>query len=224
MEELYDVRKDPWQVNNLAHDPSYAGELERLRALLETEMKHAGDLGLLPERELHERAQASAPMEIGRDAKLNPLDELLRAADLANQMNAKNVPQLIELLRAPDSAVRWWGAVGLRTLKEGESSAKGDLRAALKDRSPDVRIAVAETLVNLGDSTEAMSALEQALKSESVFTRLAALTTAQRLGALARPLLPTIQSEAASRRDPAHKDASDYVARMVGYLPEKLTQ
>lgn len=223
-EELYDVQRDPWQVNNLAKDPSFTGELKRVRALLETEMKRAGDLGLLPERELHQRAQASSPMEMGRDMKLNPLDKLLPAADLANQMNSKNVPQLIEMLRAPDSAVRWWGAIGLRALKEDAASAKDDLRIALQDSSPDVRIAAAESLLNLGECDEAMSMLEQVLKAESVFTRLDALTTVQRLGKRAKRLLPAIRSEAAAKRDPAHNDASDYVARMVGYLPEQLTE
>jgi len=222
IEELYDVQRDPWQVNNLANDPKHAAELKRLRAQLQSEMKRAGDLGLLPERELHERARASTPLEIGRDTKLNPIDDLLRAADLANQMNAKNVPQLTELLRAKDSAVRWWGALGLRALGPNAATAKSELRAALKDSSPDVRIAAAEALVNLGESAAAMPVLESALKDESVFARLAALTTVQRLGVRAKPLVPALQSEAAARRDPAHKDASDYVGRMVGYLPEQI--
>lgn len=50
-EELYDLRADPWEVNNLASDPKYATELLRLRQTLETWIRHTGDQGEQPESE-----------------------------------------------------------------------------------------------------------------------------------------------------------------------------
>jgi hypothetical protein len=220
VEELYDVQRDPWQINNLAGDPKYAGVLKRMRAELASQMKRAGDLGLLPEREMHERARAATPYEIATDAKLNPIDELLRATEIANRMNPQDAPRLIKLLAAKDSAVRWWGAVGLVALKDKAAGAEAALRKALDDESPDVRVAAAEALVNLGHDTDAMPALRAALASDSVFVRLAALNVARRLGARARPLLPAIRK--AELTDPLHKDASDYVSRMAGYLPDQI--
>ena len=32
--QLFDVQTDPWELNNLADDPGYAGHLRRLRAEL----------------------------------------------------------------------------------------------------------------------------------------------------------------------------------------------
>lgn len=220
VEELYDTQRDPWQVNNLAGDPKYAGVLKRMRAELASRMKRAGDLGLLPEREMHERARGSTPYEIGADAALNPLDDLLRAAELANQMSARNASQLVRLLAAKDSSVRWWGATGLVALKGKAAGAEPALRKAMSDESPDVRIAAAEALANLGHDADALPVLRAALAGESVFVRLAALNVAHRLGARARPLLSAIQK--AKLTDPLHKDASDYVGRMVDYLPEQI--
>lgn len=220
VEELYDVQRDPWQVDNLAGDPKYAGVLKRMRAELASQMKRAGDLGLLPEREMHERASAATPYEIAVNAKLNPIDELLRAAEIANRMNPQDAPRLVKLLAAKDSAVRWWGAVGLAALKVKAVGAEAALRKALDDGSPDVRVAAAEALANLGHDADAMPALRAALASDSVFVRLAALNVARRLGARARPLLPAIQK--AELADPLHKDASDYISRMVGYLPDQI--
>ena len=34
-EELYDLTKDPWEIHNLATDPSHVGDLTRLRAKLD---------------------------------------------------------------------------------------------------------------------------------------------------------------------------------------------
>ncbi|HET7567526.1 MAG TPA: sulfatase [Gaiellaceae bacterium] len=54
-EELYDLERDPHEVENLAADPAYAGELERLRGELDAWQAEHGDLGLLDEAELAER-------------------------------------------------------------------------------------------------------------------------------------------------------------------------
>ncbi len=220
MEELYDVRSDPWQVKNLAADPAYAGELARLRDLLAAEMSAAGDLGLLPERELHARSAARAPYLIATDARANPLADLRRAADLANRMDPRQAPALAELLRAPDAAVRWWGATGLLALRADAAPARTALLAALDDDSPDVRIAAAETLAHLGALDRTLAVLEAALKSDDIFARLSALGAAHRLGAAARPLLPVIRN--AKLVVPGQKDASDYVGRMVEYLPGRI--
>ncbi len=47
-EELYDVRKDPSQVHNLASDPAYADTLRQLRTRVDDWMKQTGDPRLDP--------------------------------------------------------------------------------------------------------------------------------------------------------------------------------
>jgi uncharacterized sulfatase len=222
VEELYDVQSDPWEVNNLADNPQFSDELMRMRVLLAQEMKLAGDLGMLPEREMHARAHHSTPWNIATDPQANPLDALIRAADLANRATVEQIEPLITILQDSDSAVRWWGAIGLVTLGAKAAPARSALEAALSDTSPDVRVAAAEALANIGELARALSVLETELRDENVFVRLTALNFAHRLGARALPLLPAIKN--AESKNTEHKDVVDYINRMVSYLPEKIAR
>jgi hypothetical protein len=219
-EELYDVQADPWETHNLAGDPSYRDELLRLRDECSAWMERAGDLGLLPEREVFARAKESSPYAIAADAQRNPLRQLRAAADAANALDPRKVADLQRLLTQEDSALRWWGALGLVALKQQAAPAEADLRRALDDASPDVRIAAAEALANLGHDEPALSVLIDALKHESPFVRLASLNVLDRMGPRARPALPAIGQAALT--DTAHPHVAEYVGRMVGYLPNRL--
>lgn len=52
IEELYDIRSDPFQFHNLAKDPTYKKELMKLREALENWMKQVGDKNAIPEKAL----------------------------------------------------------------------------------------------------------------------------------------------------------------------------
>lgn len=49
VEELFDTQADPHETDNLATDPAYRAELERLRSALDEWQREVGDLGLVPE-------------------------------------------------------------------------------------------------------------------------------------------------------------------------------
>lgn len=67
-EELYDLRKDPHQINNLAHDPAHAEELKEHRDLLNTWTSERGDKGAEPESQ----AQLRATYKLWGDKCVNP--------------------------------------------------------------------------------------------------------------------------------------------------------
>jgi len=50
-EELYDLNKDPYEINNLAHSPTYKDQLINLRRKLEDWIKETDDKGQYPEDE-----------------------------------------------------------------------------------------------------------------------------------------------------------------------------
>lgn len=51
-EELYDIVKDPFEINNLAGDPVYKKQLIRMRCILQNWVKQTGDKGQVPEKEI----------------------------------------------------------------------------------------------------------------------------------------------------------------------------
>ena len=52
VEELYDTQADPWEIDNLADDPAYEPELDRLRDALDDWRAEVGDLGEMPEADM----------------------------------------------------------------------------------------------------------------------------------------------------------------------------
>jgi N-sulfoglucosamine sulfohydrolase len=49
-EELYDIRSDPYEINNLAASPEHQAILREMRAILEKWIEDTGDMGQFPEK------------------------------------------------------------------------------------------------------------------------------------------------------------------------------
>ncbi|MBK1878575.1 sulfatase family protein [Pelagicoccus mobilis] len=73
-EELYDIEKDPHQVNNLAKSPEFAAQLERHRKILEDWIAETGDLGQADEADVQLEATYNLwkDREQFRDQDTNP--------------------------------------------------------------------------------------------------------------------------------------------------------
>jgi hypothetical protein len=203
-EELYDTEADPWEIRNLADDPAQRERLVRMRAELRRWMIEIRDLGFLPEAELRTRFGSTPPHEaVRKDPKSYPLERLIDAADLASRGD----PKCVELLDDPDSAVRYWGAIGCRVMGGPAAPAGGRLSELLIDTSPSVRIAAADALSQLGRVEEALPALARGLKDENEWARLHAATVLDGLGAKADPVRDTIKAAA--------DDKNEYVRRVI---------
>ncbi|MBD3674134.1 MAG: sulfatase [Planctomycetaceae bacterium] len=57
-EELYDMQTDPWELNNLVHDPYYSDMLRRMRGNLHEWIEKTGDLGAQPEGAMYDSDMA----------------------------------------------------------------------------------------------------------------------------------------------------------------------
>jgi len=55
VEELFDVKNDPYEVNDIANDPQYADKLKELRDQHEAWTKKYGDLGEFTEKEIRDK-------------------------------------------------------------------------------------------------------------------------------------------------------------------------
>ncbi|NDA68932.1 MAG: sulfatase, partial [Verrucomicrobia bacterium] len=219
-EELYDLTTDPDEVKNLAASPQHQAVLAKLRQAQINLLAQIRDVGLLPEGEIHSRSAGSAPYTIGHDDSTFPLGRIYHAASLASNLKADALPEIRKLLTDPDSAVRYWAALGvLMRGQDAATTAHADLQKALADTSPFVRIPAAQALGMHGDKADLDKALpvllEQAdLTKGSVFTAIAALNALGKLGPKAAPALAAIQALPANGPSPDGRYSS-YVPRLL---------
>ena len=66
-EELYDTNADPHEIHNLASDPKYAQERERLRGAYEKWRDETHDMGITPEEEVMERVRPGGKWSVTAD-------------------------------------------------------------------------------------------------------------------------------------------------------------
>ena len=223
-EELYDLENDPDEVNNLASSLKHSEVLLRLREAHQAHMRDTLDLGFLPEGEIHSRSKASTPYEMARDGDKYPFEKIFAAAELAASL-AHETGQLTALMEDDDSAVRYWGALGLLMRGSDTVNAQADaLRKTLADQSPYVRIVAAEALGRYGnedDVAQALTVLKSAARPEtqSNFVCIAALTAIDHMDKRAAPIRKII-TELPQR----HPRALPRTEKYIGNLKVKILE
>lgn len=188
VEELYDTLEDPHEISNLADSPQHRQVLAKMRDVLHRWMLQMRDVGLLPEAEMHIRAEGSTPYEIARDPGEFPHKNILSAADLVGK-GPESMPAAIRLLSDADSAVRYWGVIALTVLGSKAEPAVEDLKPLLNDSSPNVRFAAGGLLCKLGYCKDALQVLADGLEAEREETVLHAARELQSVGERARPVV-----------------------------------
>ncbi|MFH1719398.1 MAG: sulfatase-like hydrolase/transferase [Planctomycetota bacterium] len=182
-EELYDLQTDPDEVKNLADSPEHKEVLQRLRKVQQQWVRDIRDLGFLPEDEIHSRAKGTTPYEMGHDAKKYPMEKIISTAETASMLKPKAVPKLVKAMADKDSAVRYWGAMGILMREHaGVKEARDTLVRAMKeDSSGSVRAIAAHALGQYGSDADAAEALEILVElasadKHSVFVAMLAVT------------------------------------------------
>lgn len=183
-EELYDLENDPHELDNLVDSPAYRQTLERLRGELRRWMIRTRDTAFLPEDEMVRRSAPGNPYDMSREKF--PVERILDAAELVGR-GPQHIPAFRRLLGDSDSAVRYWAAVGLTALGERAKPALPELRKAIADPAPAVRIAAAEALALNGGDKEALAALSAALMDKDSRVALQAAIVLWYLGSKAAP-------------------------------------
>jgi arylsulfatase A-like enzyme len=235
-EELFDLEKDPDEVRNLAALPDSErsaeeqAKLEELRQATREWMLAIRDVGLLPEEEIHTRSVGSTPYEMAREESKFPVERILTTAEAASAGYGlgPQEPMNVDGLKDPDSAVRYWTAMGLVMRGQNAVQEHADaLRAAMEDDAPNVRIVAAEALGRYGTATDAGAALDMllgysSLESNSLYVALAALNAIDHLGDRARPGLARLKAMP-QPSDQLEPRLRNYVPRFAEYLAEKLS-
>jgi hypothetical protein len=193
-EELYDVTTDPHNVRNLADDPQYQADLERLRGAEATWVRRIRDAGFLPEAEMMVRAQEQGTTiyEMMQPHGL-PLERIIETAELASNGNPENLNELIIRLRDEEAAVRYWAATGCAILGDQAKLAQPTLKTHLDDPSSSVAVACAEALYYLGETDEPVRTLTRVLENGNEMARVHAVNVLKLMGEDARPALEAAQ-------------------------------
>jgi uncharacterized sulfatase len=199
-EELYDLKNDPHEVNNLADSAEHQSILQKLRAAQQEHARAIRDLGFLPEPEIHRRSKGTAPYTMGHDRQQYPMQRIMATAEAASMLEPEAVPRLEKDFDDPDSAVRYWAALGMlmRGKAAVEASHEG-LVALLDDPSPAVRVAAAWGLGQHGDEDDLKRAMPVLLEAADyqktdVHTAQMAFNALDYLEAKAMPWLPAIKA------------------------------
>lgn len=210
IEELYDLENDPDELNNLAETPEHRETLLRLREALDRWILDAGDLGFLPEEEMHERARSGPEYALSRDRAAYPLDRILETANLPVRGEAA-VPELLARINDADSAVRYWCVIGLITLSASDAAVVAALNRAIEDAAACVRIAAADALLRLSRPDGAYPVVLRALDDKNEWAQLHALNVLDH----ARNRPEDVQRTIAALRDSTNRYLAD-AARHAG--------
>ncbi len=98
-------------------------------------------------------------------------------------------------------------AIGLGNLAEHAGKAQRDLEKGLEDASPTVSIAAARALCRMNHCDEALTTLEESLRSEHEWVRLHAALVLDEIDEQARPAISALKS--------VMDDKNKYVVRVA---------
>jgi len=197
VEELYDVNADPHNVKNLALDPAYKAVMERMRKANSEWIHESVDVGFIPEAMFEALAQDQTLYEYARSGDYE-LEKIVETAEMASLGEVENIPQLVQKLKDPNPAVRYWAATGCTILGKKAISVRGQLETVLDDPQVAVRIAAAEALYQLGEKETVLEVLTSALTDSDRMARVQALNVLELMGEDARPSISNVK-ELASR-------------------------
>ena len=191
VEELYDCRKDPRNLQNLAGSAKHQKILERMRKEHLRYAKEIRDWGFVPEYEAWEISKGSSGWKVGKTDRIN-WEKIIGAAE---QVGRAKPAELTQNLNSENASIRYWGTIGLGAIESKlPPTAISALKIALEDSSPSVRIEAANALVRAGNPEPALSSLIQELDHKNLIVVTHAARTIELLGNLAKKAVPAMEA------------------------------
>ncbi len=159
---------------------------EHLRYALEIR-----DWGFIPEYEAWESSKNSSAWEVGKSKDVS-WKKIIEAADLVGR--AKET-KFITNLKSQNETIRYWATIGLGAFKKPLSnSTLSNLKIALNDSSPSVRIEAANALIRNGKSKPALSTLKKELEHKNLIVVAHAARTVELLGEKAKGVVLAMEA------------------------------
>ncbi|MEM9944397.1 MAG: sulfatase, partial [Planctomycetota bacterium] len=144
-EQLFDLEKDPYEVNDLSQNPEYSKQLSQMRLALTAKVKSLPDLGMFPESELVKNALES-PIEFGQTQK-SRIAKLVDTADLALIPFNQAEKALVTAIQSDDPLERYWAYIVCSIHSNPADSVSNLARKSVQyDPHPLVKLRAAEFL------------------------------------------------------------------------------
>lgn len=148
-EELYDLEKDPYEMNNLVHDKKYEKVLSEMRNTLNEYLVKKADLGFFPETVVLEEGMAN-PATWG-EANRERIKRFAEIAQLQTEEYSVKVQKKLEKgLLSADAVERMWALTTCAYFAEEASGLKSYAERLLMDERSYVRCRAMVFLSELG--------------------------------------------------------------------------
>ncbi len=213
VEELFDLQNDPDEVINLADRPEQAERVTAMRSALKQWMVETGDLGVLPEAEMHRLCQSTPPRTYSLD-HADWMKQLTEVAFAAMDAGDATVDQLVDWAGDEHPGIRFWAARGL-TIRASDSGQRDTtLTRLMDDPSPSVAIAACEGVLPSASRRAAVDRLIALANVEQTgnFAAIAALNVLDQHVDLLEPDEITAIAKLPSK-------VTQPPTRMGGYIP-----
>ncbi len=148
VEELYDLKTDPYETSNLADTPAAQADLARMRQELVRRMKSLPDTSLYPESFVIENT-TQQPV-LFSDTHRQQISELLDVANLSLQSFDRAAAGIQAALESESAWQRYWGLIVCSTFGDQAARFLPRAEALLKDKQPEVRLRAIEFIGLLG--------------------------------------------------------------------------
>ncbi len=191
VEELYDLHADPHETKNLANDPAYGDVLIRMRKAQSQWVRDTGDLGLIPEPIIAERVNdLGSEYSILRQTDAARYNAQLGDIAVAASAGVSALDQLVHSLDDPDSAIRYWAAVGIGNIgADAKTVAAPPVKQRLSDSSSAARTPAARALCRMGIPDPALPVLINEMTNGTQWERLHATIVLDEIDEQARPVI-----------------------------------
>lgn len=114
-EFLFDLEKDPWEVDNLATKKGNERLLTEFRTALRNHIISQRDVHFLPENDIANLPKTTTAYAFRQQDATYPIRAIYGAAELSGFRDAGTLKKQIVLLTDPNPQVRYWALVGLKS-------------------------------------------------------------------------------------------------------------
>jgi len=174
LEELFDLRADPHNIQNLATEEEYKSVLTEMRQALKDWAVNTKDAGFIPEPTREKVVSEATLYDYVRKDGYD-LERVIETAYLATQLDPSLLNEFIVRLNDQHAEVRYWALNGISNLRNGAKNVSEKIIPLLNDQDPSVQIAAAEALYYSGKKDIAIQTLADIAQGDNLMASVYAL-------------------------------------------------